>query len=86
MCYAFGLKENELNCASAQFVSLFLQGSIEKQNTLIRAGWEQARMIGAAFSKEIARHKFPWEKSSLSIKDIDPEIFKKFTLPDGYVN
>jgi hypothetical protein len=80
MCYGYGLRENELNSASPQFVSLFLQGQAEKDLAAYKVSWEQARFIASTMSKEASRVKFWWEKSHRPKVDIPQEVWDRFTL------
>lgn len=81
MCYGYGLRENELDTATPQFVALFLQGQIKRESDLIKISWEQTRFIGSTMSKEAGKVRFPWEKKTIDKVNISPEIWDKFT-PD----
>ena len=80
MCYGYGLRENELNSASPQFVSLFLQGNAERDLELYKDAWRRARFIASTMSSEAAKTKFWFEKTERPKVDIAPEIWDKFTL------
>jgi hypothetical protein len=74
------LREDELNTASPQFVSLFLQGNSEKELAQHKQGWEQARFIASAMSKEAGKIKFWWEKKQISKVNVPDDVWEKFTL------
>jgi hypothetical protein len=80
MCYGYGLRNEELNNSTAQFVSLFLQGNSEREAQAIRAGWEQARLVASSMSKGASKIKFEWERPSIGKVDIPEEIWDKFTF------
>jgi hypothetical protein len=80
MCYGYGLREDELNNASPQFVALFLQGQILRESELIKSMWMQARFIASTMSKEASKVKFPWEKQRLNKVNIPNEVWDRFTL------
>ena len=80
MCYGYGLRENELNSASPQFVALFLQGNIERESAQIKTSWAQARFIASTMSKEAGKYKFPWERFQVARPEIDPKVWENFKL------
>jgi len=80
MCYGYGLRESELNGASPQFVSLFLQGHAEKELELHKDAWRRARFIASTMSIEAARHRFWWEQQQQARRDIPQEVWDRFTL------
>ena len=86
MCYGYGLRENELNTASPQFVALFLQGNINRESEQLKTMWTQARFIASTMSKEAAKVKFPWEKSKFRKIEIPDEVWSKFTLDNDGVS
>ncbi len=82
MCYGYGLREKEMNVSSPQFISLFLQGNLMREAESIKAGWEQARLIATAMSKDAKKIKFSWERKRSKVK-IDESVFDKFTFEEG---
>ncbi len=85
MCYGYGLRESELNEATPQFVSLFLQGNARRETERVQALWTMARFIGSAMSKEAGKVKFPWEKKQIKKVEIPDEVWSRFTLDESGV-
>ena len=83
MCYGYGLRENELNSASPQFVSLFLQGHSQRNFEQFKTDWERARFIASAMSSGAGKVRFAWEKPKFKDVQIDPKIWEKFTIEEG---